>query len=123
MYGKKTRNTPDGRRLGEPLAREQTRCTAAIRKAHWLPFIGGKIPYKYAMDGISNTFTIVPAAGQDDDSRINNLVSMLDGYVTKEGHHLNVNVLNRDTLLDAMEHPEKYPAYHSYPVMLLTSLN
>lgn len=69
-----------------------------------------KIPYKYAMDGISNTFTIVPAAlGKDDDSRINNLVSMLDGYVTKEGHHLNVNVLNRDTLLDAMEHPEKYP--------------
>jgi len=69
-----------------------------------------KLPYDYSLDGISNTFSIVPKAlGKEDDVRVNNLVSILDGYAAKAGHHLNVNVFNRETLLDAMEHPELYP--------------
>lgn len=69
-----------------------------------------KLPFMDAQDGISNTFTIVPdALGKDQDSEDNNLVAMLDGYVTQGGHHLNVNVLNKDTLLDAQQHPELYP--------------
>jgi formate C-acetyltransferase len=69
-----------------------------------------KLPYEYALDGISNTFSIVPKAlGKEEETRINNLVSILDGYAIKSGHHLNVNVFNRETLMDAMEHPELYP--------------
>lgn len=69
-----------------------------------------KLPYSYAMDGISNTFSIVPKAlGKEEESQISNLVSILDGYAIKAGHHLNINVFNRETLLDAMEHPELYP--------------
>jgi formate C-acetyltransferase len=69
-----------------------------------------KIPYDFAEDGISYTFSIVPAAlGKTDESKIKNLVSLLDGYIKEKGHHINVNVLNRETLLDAMDHPEKYP--------------
>ena len=69
-----------------------------------------KIPFMDSQDGISNTFTIVPdALGKDEEGQENNLVSMLDGYVEQGGHHLNVNVLNRDTLLDAQKHPELYP--------------
>ena len=69
-----------------------------------------KLPYSYALDGISNTFSIVPKAlGKDEESRKNNLVSILDGYAIKDGHQLNVNVFNRETLLNAMEHPEEYP--------------
>lgn len=69
-----------------------------------------KLPYSYAMDGISNTFSIVPKAlGKDETSQASNLVSILDGYSLKSGHHLNVNVFNRETLMDAMEHPEQYP--------------
>ena len=69
-----------------------------------------KLPYESSLDGISNTFTITPnALGREDESQVNNLVAMLDGYMTKRGHHINVNVLNRDTLLDAMDHPELYP--------------
>ena len=69
-----------------------------------------KIPFMDSQDGISNTFTIVPdALGKDEEGQENNLVSMLDGYIEQGGHHLNVNVLNRDTLLDAQKHPELYP--------------
>src|SRR5690606_3567525 len=69
-----------------------------------------KLPYEHSLDGISNTFSIVPKAlGRDLDERINNLVAMMDGYMSQQAHHLNVNVFNREQLLDAMEHPEQYP--------------
>ena len=69
-----------------------------------------KLPYEYSEDGISYTFSITPSTlGKDETTRINNLVSMLDGYFASEGHHINVNVFDRTLLEDAMEHPEKYP--------------
>ncbi|MDC9588451.1 formate C-acetyltransferase [Xenorhabdus sp. XENO-10] len=116
VYGKKTGNTPDGRRAGAPFGpganpmhgRDQKGAVASLTSV-------AKLPFAYAKDGISYTFSIVPSAlGKDDEVRKANLAGLMDGYFHHEvdiegGQHLNVNVMNREMLLDAMENPEKYP--------------
>jgi formate C-acetyltransferase len=111
VYGKNTGNTPDGRHAGEPFApganpmhgRDTHGCVASLKSV-------AKIPFEYAQDGISNTFSIVPSAlGKTPEDQVNNLVTLMDGYFMDDGYHLNVNVLDRNVLLDAMDHPELYP--------------
>lgn len=98
-------------RAASPSRPVPTPCTAAIATVLLLPLASvAKIPFMDSQDGISNTFSIVPdALGKNDDQRVTNLVGLMDGYFGKHAHHLNVNVLNRETLLDAQAHPELYP--------------
>ena len=116
VYGQKTGNTPDGRRGGTPFAPGANPMHGRDRKGAVASLTSvAKLPFKYAKDGISYTFSIVPAAlGKDEMARKNNLVGLLDGYFHHDvaiegGQHLNVNVMNREMLLDAIDHPEKYP--------------
>ena len=117
VYGKFTGNMPDGRKAGTPLApganpsygAEQNGLLASLNSLT-------KLPYEWALDGISNTQTMNPdALGHDDSERVNNLVNVMDGYFGQGAHHLNVNVFGKDKLLDAMEHPEK-PEYANFTI-------
>lgn len=117
VYGKATGNLPDGRKAGEPLSpganpsygAEQNGLLASLNSV-------AKLPYEFALDGISNTQTIHPdALGHSDEERAENLVSVMDGYFKRGAHHLNINVFGTDKLIDAMEHPEK-PEYANFTI-------
>ena len=117
VYGKYTGAMPDGRKAGTPLApganpsygAEQNGLLASLNSLT-------KLPYEWALDGISNTQTMNPdALGHNEEERVNNLVNVMDGYFDQGAHHLNVNVFGKDKLLDAMEHPEK-PEYANFTI-------
>ena len=117
VYGKYTGNLPDGRRAGTPLSpganpsygAEKNGLLASLNSV-------AKLPYEYALDGISNTQTISPnTLGQNDEERATTLVRVMDGYFSRGAHHLNVNVFGVDKLRDAMEHPEK-PEYANFTI-------
>ena len=111
VYGKNTGNTPDGRRSGAPFGPGANPLHGRdVEGALSVMNTIAKLPFEYASDGISFTFAITPnTLGKEEQTQINNLVSMLDGYFMQTGHHINVNVFDRSLLEDAMEHPEKYP--------------
>ena len=112
VYGEKTGATPDGRKAGVPFApganpmhgRDKNGAISSLNSV-------SKLNYeKNCKDGISNTFSIVPSSlGKTEKEQISNLVTLLDGYMLNKGHHININVLNRETLIDAMNNPEAYP--------------
>ncbi|MDU3187018.1 MAG: formate C-acetyltransferase [Ligilactobacillus animalis] len=111
VYGKNTGTTPNGRQAGEPFSPGANPAYGAETHGALASLLSvAKLPYRYATDGISNTFAVTPSTlGHDEKLEEKTLVNMISGYMKNEGHHLNINVFNRDTLIDAQKHPEEYP--------------